>query len=229
MSTAVETRKNSSKSESYLQRKFDELAARIHRIDLAAHLLVLLFVVLGYGFLVTFFDSMVGTAATLTVEATRWTGFAAFIAIFALALIQTCRCAFASVNPYYVAHLLEQTMPDAKNGLVNWLDLHDEVMPSAFQKNLSARAAEQWKDADVDQCISTRGNWLFLAVAALPALGLAVFLILNPPALGGSLLRAFLPWYAPPPTAQTRITMLQPSAGDAEVKAKQSLTIVAKI
>jgi len=229
MATAVQTRQTSSKSEAYLDRKFAEVAARIHRIDLIAHLLVLVLISFAYALSVVIFDSIIGAAEGISIDVARWSAFAAFGLIFAYALLRSLQCAVSEVNPYYVAQLIEQTIPDGKNGLINWLDLHDETMPSAFQKNLSGRAAEQWKDADIEQSLSAQGNGWLLGIAALPALGLAVFMFLNPPAFGGSLLRAFLPWYAPPPAALTRITLLQPTTRTVEVKAKQSLHVVAKI
>ena len=35
------------------------------------------------------------------------------------------------VNPYYAAKHVEETLPDAKNSIVNWLDLHDASLPPA--------------------------------------------------------------------------------------------------
>jgi hypothetical protein len=133
------------------------------------------------------------------------------------------------VNPYYVARQLERTNPDAKNSLINWLDLHEQGLPSAFQKHLGTRAADCFKEIDVDETLPKQKNRLLLALIALSTLGLAILLLLGPAAFLASMLRAFAPLYTPPDIARTHITLLQPAAGDAEVSATQAVTFAAKI
>ena len=229
MATDLETRKSSSKSATYLQRKFADLCARIRHVDRVAHLLVLSLIIFVYAFLVGGFDWFVGSSTAQAVEATRWIGYAAFLLVLAFALVQTARAFFRSVNPYYVAHQLEQTLPDAKNSLINWLDLHDEDIPSAFQKTLSTRAEEQMQEADADQTVRQRKNWLLLGILGMPTIGLLVLLAFGPPALLSSLLRGFYPFYTPALVTRTQITLVQPDAGGAEVLPTQSIAFVAKI
>ena len=35
------------------------------------------------------------------------------------------------INPFFAAQRVEDTVPDAKNSVINWLDLHDEPLPEA--------------------------------------------------------------------------------------------------
>jgi hypothetical protein len=227
MATDLETRPTTSKSEAYLQRKFADLCARIKRVDLTAHLLALSLAVLWYALFVGLFDSFAGNSTAIAVSATRWIGFGAFACLVGFLLVQTGRCAVRPVNPYFVAHQLEATLPDAKNSLINWLDLQDEPIPSAFQKTLSARAAEHFEECDQDQPIKKRKNWIMLGSLVVPMLGLIVVAILNPPAFGPSMMRAFAPFYTPAPIARTRITDVQP--GDAEVIPTQPIAFAARI
>ena len=191
-------------------------------------MLTLPLTVLGYALVMGLFDRLVSTS-DLWVHIGRRSAYVAFVGGFLFLSVRAIRCAFRPVNPYYVAHQLEGTLPDAKNSLINWLDLHDEGLPSAFQKNLSARAAEQWKDGDIDQTVTKRKNWILLGVLALPVVGLIVLAFLGSTAFMASMQRAFVPFNAPAPAARTKITVVQPEAGDAEVGPTQAITIAAKI
>ena len=231
MATDLETRKSSSKSEAYLRRKFADLGTRIQRVDIAAHLLGIVLTLLGYAVAVGVFDWFVGNSTTANVIAGRWTAFIGFLGLVAFLFVQTVRCFFRRVNPYYVAHRLEETLLDAKNGLINWLDLHDEELPSAFQKNLSSRAADQWQEGDADQIVKKRKNWVLLGVLSLPTLGLVVLLVLFGPAMFlQSMAHAFAPFYTPPtPILRTQLTLLEPKNGDVEVNPTQTVSFAARI
>ncbi len=228
MATDLKTRKASLKSDDVLRRKFAEVCARIQRVDLVAHLLVLLLTTVIYALLVAVFDWFVGTSTAAFVDTTRWIAYVAFLLLFFLLAAKSVHCFFRRVNPYYVAHQLEETLPDAKNSLINWLDLNEEELPSAFQKNLGARAAEQWDDVDADTIVARRKNWILLGMLAAPLVGLAVLFVLDPGALLASLRRAFVPFYAPAPISRTLLTLVHPE-GDIEVISTQSVTFAARI
>jgi hypothetical protein len=229
MATDLQTRQTSSKSEAYLHRRFAELCTRIQRVDLLTHLLALALTILGYAFFIGLFDWFAGNSTATSVLATRWISFSAFLGLFGFLLVRTVRCWFRRVNPYYVAHQIEQTLPDAKNILINWLDLRDEEIPSAFQRNFSTRAAEQLQQSNAEQTVRKRKNWIMLGALGLPTLGLLTLLILGPSAFASSMLRAFVPFYTPQPIARTHITLVQPEGGDAEVSPMQAITFAAKI
>jgi hypothetical protein len=229
MATDLQTRKTSSKPDAYLQGKFADLCARIQRVDLLAHLLAVSLTVLGYAMCIAVFDWFAGNSTAISTQATRTISYLVFLGLVGFFLVQTVRCGLRRVNPYFIAHQLEQTLPDSKNSLINWLDMHDEAMPSAFQKNLSAVAAEQLQECDAEQTVKKRKHWILLGVHAVPALGLLVLLILGPSAFASSMLRAFLPFYTPPPVTRTQITLVQPEAGDAEVSPTQAIAFVARI
>src|SRR5260370_2632113 len=170
MATDLQTRKTSSKSEAYLHRKFAELCTRIQRVDLLTQLLALALSILGYAFFIGLFDWFGGNSTATSVLATRWISFSAFLGLFGFLLVRTVRCWFRRVNPYYVAHQIEHTLPDAKNILISWLDLRDEEIPSALQRNLSTRAAEQLPQSNPEQPVRNRTTWTPLAPPGCPTL-----------------------------------------------------------
>ena len=229
MATDLEPVRPTSKTEAFLRRKFADLAARIQRVDLVAHLLTLVLVIASYALVMGTFDWFIGVATGPYITAFRWAAGCGVVAAIILTLALTVRCLFRRVNPYYVAHQLEQTLPDAKNGLINWLDLDDEDLPSAFQKNLRARAAEQWKQGDADEIVPKRKNWVLLGTLGFLALGLASLLIADPLGFLGSMRRAFWPIDAPPPVGRTHLTLLRPEDGDIEVNPTQTVNFAAKI
>src|SRR5262249_52884989 len=153
-------------------RKFTELCGRIKRVDLLTHLLALALLIFTYALFIGCFDWTVGSSTAAAVQATRWIAFAGFLALFGIIGTVTVRCGLRPVNPYYVARRLEQSVPGAKNGLINWLDLHDEGLPPAFQKHLRNRASEQFEQANAEQMLPRRRNWTLLGVLGVPTLGL---------------------------------------------------------
>src|ERR1043165_3704852 len=193
MATLVESRKPASKAEAYLERKFAEVCSRIRWLDLGAQLLAGGLLVAAYALVVCVCDWGVGSSSGFAIQAARWSGFAVFVCLFAFLCVQIVRFGRQRVNPYFVAHQLEATLPDAKNSLVNWLDLHDEELPTAFQKPLSARAAETLQQCDTERMMPRRANYILLGLLAALVVGIAALLdVLGPAAFGASMLRAFL-------------------------------------
>jgi hypothetical protein len=229
MSTDLAMRKSPSKSEAHLQRKLAELCARIKRVDVVTHLLVLAITIFTYALFVGCFDWVAGSSTATAVQATRWVAYVAFLLGSGFLAVQTIRCCLRRVSPYYVAHQIEQSVPGAKNSLINWLDLHDQGLPPAFQKNLSTVAAEQLEESDTEQTVPKRRNRILLGMLGAPTLGLLLLLLLGPSALLSSMLRAFLPFYTPAPAARTQITLLTPEGGDAEVGPAQTVIFSVKI
>jgi hypothetical protein len=225
MATELEPRKSTSKNEEFLERGFAQVCARIRRVDLATCVLTLALISAVYALTVGSIDYFVGDWPSLF----RWIAFGTFVGLVCLQLVRTVRCAFRPINPYYVAVQLEQTWPTAKNSLVNWLDLHDEPLPAAFRKNLSANAAEHFKECDAGPILRKRKNRIMLGILAVPGAGLLVLLILGPLAFFASMQRAFLPFLDAQVVPRTQITLLQPAADVVEVSPSQPLTFAARI
>lgn len=228
MATDLESRKSPSRAETLLRKKFAELGTRIQRFDCVANLLTLLISIASYASSFAVFDWVAGNASSPAVSVGRWSIVGVFFVAFVFLFVRTLLGVFRRVNPYYLAQRLEQTVPEAKNSLINWLDLHEEGLPSAFQKNLSTRAAEAWEEADARVLIPRRKNGILLGVFGVVLLGLMVLVLLDPAGFLASMRRAFVPIHAPPPPARTQLTLLQPE-GDTEIMPDQSVSFAARI
>src|SRR5207245_6119949 len=112
------------------------------------------------------------------------------------------------INPYYAARRIEETLPQAKNSVVNWLDLHDETLAPAFRTAITHKAAKDLAAADLDQAISARRtSWLAGGAFAL-FLVLIVLYVRSPQQLLSLLNRAFRPFTEAAIATRTRLTLL---------------------
>ncbi len=120
------------------------------------------------------------------------------------------------INEYYAARALERSVPDTKNGLVNWLDLRDEALAPAIHAAVQERAASEIKQADFEQAIPVRRPFiLFFVAAALVVLGFVVGITLTDQ-IGSLLQRAFFPFNSAASPNQTRLLLTEPIRGSEE-------------
>src|SRR5262249_31687169 len=133
------------------------------------------------------------------------------------------------VNPYYAARQLEKTLPDAKESVVTWLDLHDYPLPPVFRNALTARAARDLNQADLDRAFSVRRNWRLagaLGVLLLPIL----FLLVTRPVQALSVLgRTFLPLEDVEVPRATRLVLVAPKTGNCFVAERQPVPFLVRV
>jgi hypothetical protein len=152
------------------------------------------------------------------------------ISIVWLAYRCIARPLLSAVNPYYTARQVERTIPDAKNSLVNWLDLHDQPLPRAIQQAVSAKAAERLRDADVEEAVRDRRLALWSIMAGLLAVAAIALLLFFRPAQFFSLLnRTFAPFATTAIAQQTTVEILEPVGGHATVPIHQAVDLRALI
>jgi hypothetical protein len=121
------------------------------------------------------------------------------------------------INPYYAARRLEATIPEAKNSVVNWLDLHQQAIAPAFRSAISHQAAKDLADADLEQAISARrAGWLGTSAAVLCVCMLVLFL-LGPRQFLSLMNRAFAPFVEASIATRTRLLLEQPEGGDVTI------------
>jgi hypothetical protein len=155
-------------------------------------------------------------------ELSAYTRQAAF-AVYALAsgiylAWAVVRPLLQNVNPYYAAKQIERTLPDAKNSLVNWLDLKGRQLPGAIRGAVTHRAAKDFAHADIEQAFDAhRAVWLSACLLAL-AFGLVVMFLQGPPQFFSLLDRAFAPFRSSPLATRTQLHVLKPAGGDATVQ-----------
>ena len=130
------------------------------------------------------------------------------------------------LNPYYAAQLVEQTMPGAKNSVVNWLDLQHQNLPPAIHAAVGQKAAKDLAKTDVDRAFSARRVLWAGVVAAVCAI---VFVACLVRVGGGSFYRVMAPFSFSSPEAPTQITITKPLNGDDTVTIDQAVTISAHL
>lgn len=134
------------------------------------------------------------------------------------------------VNPYYAARQVEQTVPGAKNSLVNWLDLHTQKLPPAIRGALGSRAAKDLSHADLERAISGRQTlWMMVVTGLLVLATIVTFSILRPDPFFSLLGRAFAPFREGTIATRTRITIVQPAGSDAVVAINQPVTFIVQV
>jgi hypothetical protein len=208
------------KFDALLEAHIEHARGRVRTSDLLTGSLGLLCLVLAFGvgmvladrwFVLA--DGIRQVALVAFLGAVGWYAFR----VFARPLLQT-------VNPYYAARQVEQTIPEAKNSIITWLDLRGEQLAPTVRDAVTRKAAEDLGYANVEQAVSDRRLSLFgVAAAGLAALALALMLLLRPAPFFSLLSRAFLPFGGTAIARQTDLTILEPAGGDATVPIHQSV------
>ena len=228
MATGVDSRKPSA-VESSIERQLADTCQRIRRFDVGASLLLLGAAVWGYALLFAGFDLAVQGADAGWPLAVRWLGYLAFLGVGGVLAWQVVRRLTGHINPYYAARRLEETVPDAKNSVISWLDLRDEQIPVAFRKTLGGKAAHDLEEADPEQVVDRRPTWVCLSIFTVLLLGMLVLFAARPGQFLSLMQRAFLPFYHGRLVSAIQITLLRPEGGDTVITEKQAVAIVAQI
>jgi hypothetical protein len=214
--------------EASIERQFADTCRRIRLIDVGTYLLAIAALLCAYAIAFSLFDLATDGAGGWP-AAVRWIGFFAFVGLAGVLGWRAVLRLTRRVNPYFAAQRLEETVPDAKNSLINWLDLRDEDIPAAFRKNVGGKAAHDLDEADPEEALDRRPVWIALAVFGVLFVGLVVLFAARPGQFMSLMRRAFLPFYQSQLLRETRITLLRPDGGDAVVTEKQAVNFVADI
>jgi collagen type III alpha len=228
MATGLESRKGSN-VEALIDRQIADTCRRIRLFDAGASLLLLGSSLFAYALTFAIFDLATQGSHAAWIAAVRWTAYLIFLGLAALLGIQLLQRVARRVNPYYAARRLEETVPDAKNSVINWLDLREQSLPPVLRKSLGNKAAGDLRDADPEHAIDRKPTWLRLGVFTALVLGMLVLLGVRPGQFFSLMQRAFLPFYHGQLSSETRITVLRPEAGDATVTEKQPVAFSVQI
>src|SRR5262249_38520028 len=133
------------------------------------------------------------------------------------------------VNPYYAARSLERTLPEAKNSVVNWLDLRRQPLAPAFRKAIGRQAAANLAEADMDEAFSPRRtSWIGAGALAL-FLALVVLFLLGPRQFLSLMNRAFSPFMEARIATRTRLTLVRPETGDTTIPVGRGLSFAVEV
>ena len=230
MSSGVETRPtNSPKFAAIIDESLGQVQRKIRLADLSRGLLALTALTFGYLLVAAGFDLATGGSSVL-VTAIRLGLFGVFAIAFVVLGGWTLVRYLTRVNPYFAARRLEETIPDAKNSLINWLDLQGNAqIPPAIYQAVGLRAAKDVESADPELVVSTKETTRLGITIGVFAFALGLMFLFVPHQFRSLLGRAIMPFSAgavPPPTV---ITLVKPANGDAVVGANQRVDILAII
>src|SRR5687768_6016683 len=115
----------SAKYDQFVEAQLERARKRIRALDLTTALLGFVAGSLAYGLAMALLDNAVKLPGPAL-----YAGFGVYLAgALAYLGLTVVWPLTRSINPYFAARQMEQTLPGAKNSVVNWLDLHDEQLP----------------------------------------------------------------------------------------------------
>lgn len=214
------------KLETEVDRQIAKVVRRIRTHDVLAGVFLLAVVVLGYVAAAMVLDRWLELP-----EFVRQLGFLGLVgtlgAIGWFAIVRPMR---RVVNPLYAAKEVEDTAEEAKNSVVNWVDLHDKPIPESVRAAVAARAAKLLKEADLDKAgESKRLLYLGWTVGVLVVVFAALFMVFKPVVFSSLLGRAVSPFSSGAIATRTQLTLVEPAGGDLTVTAGQPVVVTVDV
>jgi hypothetical protein len=205
-----------------LDRELSRAAERIRFHDVLTGGLGLAVLTLGYAIAAILLDRWL-----VLPDWVRQVNLAVFLLAFAgLGYVLLVRPLRRSVNPRFAARRVESTVTDAKNAVINWVDLRERELPDAVRTAVGARAIEGVADADVHKAVESKKLiWLGVLAGLLVAVLAVLFVVLKPNPFLSLVGRAFNPFAAIRIASRTELTLTTPESGDATVTAGEPVTI----
>ncbi len=214
------------KLETEVDRQIAKVVRRIRTHDVLAGVFLLAVVVLGYIAVAMVLDRWL--------ELPDWVRQLGFLGLLgtvgALGWFAVARPLRRTVNPLYAAKEVEDTADEAKNSIVNWVDLQDKPINESVRAAVAARAAKLLKDADLDKAgESKRLLYLGWSVGVLVVVFAALFMVFKPVVFGSLLGRAINPFSSGAIATRTQLTLVEPAGGDISVTAGQPVTVTVDV
>jgi hypothetical protein len=216
----------STRYDAFVEEHLARARRRIRVLDVSSALLLFtgatLLYTLAVGLLDRKFDFHPG------VRQVAFLGYAAASLVFLL--VGVLRPLLRRINPYFAARAVEEVVPEAKNSVVNWLDLRGETLPPVIRASLGRRAASDLGKADLEQAISgRRALWLTAVTALLALVFFGVLVTSGTSGLGTLLARTFAPFGFGATAQRTQITVIRPANGDAIIGVGQSFNLAVNV
>jgi collagen type III alpha len=210
------------KAENIVDQSIDRAAARVRWNDLATGAAILIVTFLSYIVLMMSLDKWLVIPAVV-----RQFAFIGFLALCSTVLyFGVIRPYRRRVNPRYIARQVEQTIPDAKNVLINWVDLQDAEMPGTVKTAVAQKAADGLGHANLESAThSSRLMWFTIVAGVLLASLAALFILFKWPQFSSLVSRAINPFTNTEIASRTRIDLLEPIAGHATITDGEQLNI----
>ncbi|HJT78493.1 MAG TPA: DUF4175 family protein, partial [Gemmataceae bacterium] len=215
-----------SKYDAVVEAQLARARARLRTLDLTVALLGLAGGTLAYALGMVLLDRWLELPPLARQVAFLVYAVAALTYIALTVVRPLCR----RINPYYAARHIEQSMPGAKNSVVNWLDLHGQPLPPAIHGALAQRAARDLARVDLDQAISgRRAGWLGLVTGLLVVALFVALLVFGPAPFYSLLGRNFAPFVEAPIATRTVLTLKEPAGGNTTVAVGRSVRFAVEV
>lgn len=224
MATTADTRPT--KSDAAVERGIATAAAKVRANDLVTGVTALAVLVLGYVAVTMVLDKWL----TLP-DWVRQLGVGGLLAgVAGVGYLFVVRPLRRQVNPRYIARQVERTLPDAKNVLINWVDLTDRDLPGSVKSAVAAKAADGLADADVDAATQPKTLvWLGATAGALVIVLAALFLVFKWSQFASLVGRAVNPFAGTAIATRTHIELLDPAEGNTTVTDGEQLNVAVRI
>jgi collagen type III alpha len=222
MATAITPPPAPSKLDARLEEELGKATGRIRLNDVLTGALALAVLTLAYATAAVLLDRWL-----VLPEWVRQCMLAGFLVAFAgVAYLTLIRPLRRRVNPRFAARKVEETVPGAKNAIINWVDLRDKELPASVRGAVAVKAVEGVAGADVNKAVeSKRVIWLGAAAGLLLAVLAALFVILKPAPFLSLVNRTFNPFTPIPIASRTALTIEEPAGGDVTVTAGDPVTV----
>ncbi len=209
-----------------LDAELGQAARRIRAADVLRGALALAVLTLAYVLATMTLDRSVELPAEARLVGLVGYALAALgVGYFALYRPLACK-----LNPRYTARRIEETAEDAKNAVINYVDLQDADMAEAVRARLAARAAQEVGGADTRRLSESKSVvWLLVGAGLLVAALAVCFLVFRPGPFWSLLKRAVHPYTTATIATKTELELLAPESGNASVLSGDTLTVRAHV
>lgn len=215
------------KHEALIEQQLSKARLRVRLLDVGAAIVGFLLLLFTFGLSMALADRWAGGLPVLT----RQLVLAGFV-LMALCYLGAFLVwpLLRPVNPYYAALKVEETLPAAKNSVVNWLDLHGQPLPPAFRTAVASRAAKDLAKADIDRAFSPRRLIVLGLVTAVVFIAFALNLALGGREFLGRLANVFMPFgHIKGPGTATQLALVEPRGGDATISVGRSVSFAVNV
>ncbi|MEY4945579.1 MAG: hypothetical protein RIR22_280, partial [Planctomycetota bacterium] len=215
-----------SRSERAVEDQINRIEKQIRWIDVGTGVFGLLVMLFAYGLIVILLDRFL-TLSSLARQF-LFAGFAVSVGWWIYKRILTPLV--QSVNPIYAALILEQAIPDAKNSLVNWVDLKNDRIPESVKLALGKRAAKDLKPHEDEEFVSSKQLFMIGTLAGGLFFALVILMVIFGKAPFFSMLgRTFTPFIETTIATRNTVAILTPEQGNITVAMGMPVDIVAKV
>ena len=153
MAVTLQSPRPAARLEEFAEKQLTHARRRIRQLDFFGAGLALLLGSLLFMLLVLIIDRKFETPS-----GTGWAVLAGYLVLAGGYLwITLFRPSRRQINPFFAAHQVEMTIPDAKNSLVNYVDLKDDpTLPASVKAAIGNRAGKELKRVDLQQTLQKK-------------------------------------------------------------------------